>query len=88
MHYYITILTNPCTPFLYYNSTFPLGSIVTSFDQILFINQTNDRTQIIYEIILPTTSKFDINDKKMIETHYHTCINLFSTLASPNCMCC
>ena len=47
MHYNIIILTNIYTSFPYHNSTFPLGDIVISFDQILFIDQTNDSTQII-----------------------------------------
>ena len=81
MYYNIIVLTNSCTPFPYHKSTFPLGAIVTSFDQILFINQKNDSTKIILEIILLKSSGFDINERTMIETHIYTCINLFSTIS-------
>ena len=79
MHYNIIVLTYHCTPFPYHNSTFPLGAIVTAFDQILFINQTNHSTQINYVVFLPVGSKFDISDKIMIETlQPRTYINMFS----------
>ena len=69
MHHVITILTNSCTPLHNHNSTFPLGAILTSFDQILFINQISDSTQSMQAVVLQENSRFNISDKKMIETY-------------------
>jgi len=67
IHFFINGLADPCTSLQHHNFNLSLGTLVTSFDCHLLVNQPIDSIWITKAIVILASSKFDINDKTMIE---------------------